>query len=78
MGLFLLLVSLEFDKMKQNHTYKTLGEQNFILKIDLSNNEIPKAAHHNKKKKEEFNLNVSSEKYKTITVIYCQLSFICI
>lgn len=63
-------------KMKQNHTYKTL-EQNFILKIDLSNNEIPKAGYYNKKE-EEFTLNVSSEKYKIIIVIYCQLSFICI
>ena len=25
------------------------GEHNFILKIDLSNNEIPKAGHYNKK-----------------------------
>lgn len=54
LGFPILLVSLEFDEMEQNHTHKTLGEQNFILKIDLSKNEIPKTSHYNKKKKEEF------------------------
>ena len=34
-GFPILFISLEFDEMKQNHTHKTLGEQNFILKIDL-------------------------------------------
>ena len=35
--------------MKQNHKVLSNTEQNFILKIDLSNNEIPKAGHYNKK-----------------------------
>lgn len=66
--------------MKQNHT-KFLKEQSFILKIDLSNNEIPKAGHYNKKEKKKVTNLLCiffSEKYKIITIIYCQLSFICV
>lgn len=36
---------------KTTHIKLLGGEQNFILKIDLSNNEIPKADPYNKKKK---------------------------
>lgn len=39
--------------------FPPLAEQNFILKLYLSNNEIPKAGHYNRKKtkQEEFVLN---------------------
>lgn len=46
-----ILILLEFDEIKQNHIHETLGEQNFILKIYLSNNAISKAGHCNKKEK---------------------------
>ena len=42
--------------MKQNHTLLSDKEQNFILKIDLSNKEIPKVGPYNKKKKCNRNL----------------------
>lgn len=58
--------------MKQNHTHETLGEQNFILKIYLGNNEISKAGHCNKKEKEQFALNVFLT-YTKLSLIYCQL-----
>lgn len=50
----------------------------FILKIDLSNHEIPKAGHYKKKKKrgKKFALNFPPQKYKILTVLYCELSFI--
>lgn len=78
LGFFpILLIPLEYDEMKQNHTHKTLGEQNFILKIYLSNNEISKAGHCNKKEKEQFALHVFLKNTK-LSLIYCQLSFVCI
>ena len=42
--------------MKQNHTVLSNKEQNFILKIDLSNKAIPKVGPYNKKKKSNRNL----------------------
>lgn len=59
---------------KTTHIKLLDGEQNFILKIDLSNNGIPKAGHYNKKKK--FALKVFLLKNTKFLLIYCPLIYL--